>query len=292
MTFERSPWRIFLIYSILLFHQSLFGQQSSLTQFIGKKEGFSESTVYAILKDRKGFMWYGASDGLWRYDGYKHSHFQNDPKNPNSLSHNFVTCLIEDREGNLWAGTLAGGLNKFNPATNSFYHFKHDEKDSTTLLDNYISEIAEDKEGNIWVCSKKLSLLNKATNHFIHFDNKEIRQWGATSVYASKTGTLWLGSNGDGFCQFDQKTNKFKNYRVNHSDLVINNRVNVIRNIKEDADGNIWLSTYGGLVKFVTKTENITHWIHNDDNLKSLAHNSIWDLAIGENGKVWIATWG
>jgi signal transduction histidine kinase/ligand-binding sensor domain-containing protein/DNA-binding response OmpR family regulator len=292
MVIEKGICQILLICSMLLFQQNLYGQQNSLAHAIGKKDGFSESTVYAILKDRKGFMWYGASDGLWRYDGYLHKHFQHDPKNPNSLSHNFVTCLIEDREGNLWAGTLAGGLNKFNPATNSFYHFKHDEKDSTTLFDNYISEITEDQQGNIWVCSGKLSLLNKATNHFIHFDNKEIIQWGANSVYASKTGLLWIGSTGDGFAMFDPKTNKFKNYHVNHSDPVVNDRVNVIRIIKEDPDGNIWLGTYGGLVKFDTRTEKITHWVHEDAGIKSLAHNSIWDMEFSEKGKVWIATWG
>ncbi|MFN5168415.1 MAG: two-component regulator propeller domain-containing protein [Cyclobacteriaceae bacterium] len=288
---QHGPKISLLILGIVL-SAEILGQPQSLSTHIGKKEGFSESTVYAILQDRKGFIWYGTSDGLWRYDGYEHKVFQHDPKNPNSLSHNFVTCLIEDREGNLWAGTFAGGLNKFNPATNSFYHFKHDEKDSTTLSYDYISEIAEDQEGNIWVCSKILSLLNKATNHFIHFDNKEIRQWGTTSVYASKTGTLWLGSNSDGFSQFDPKKKKFKNYRVNHSDPVVNDRVNVIRIIKEDADGNIWLGTYGGLIKFDTKTEKITHWVHDDFNVKSLAHNSIWDIALTEKGKVWIATWG
>ena len=123
MAIERNIYRILLICSILLFHQNLCGQQSSLAHSIGKKDGFSESTVYAILKDRKGFMWYGTSDGLWRYDGYQHIVYKYNPKDTNSLSSSFVTCLIEDKKGNLWAGTLSGGLNRFDPITNSFFRY-------------------------------------------------------------------------------------------------------------------------------------------------------------------------
>ena len=33
------------------------------------RNGLSQNTVYQILQDRKGFMWFGTKDGLNRYDG-------------------------------------------------------------------------------------------------------------------------------------------------------------------------------------------------------------------------------
>ena len=282
----------FSVATICFFSATAWGQSNSLAIKIGKNEGFSESTVYAILKDRKGFMWYGCSDGLWRYDGYQHIVYKHDPKNSNSLSDSFVFSLLEDSRGNIWAGTLTGGLNKLDPVTNSFTRYQKNVTDSTSLLDNHVTAIIEDKQGNIWVMAKKLSLLNQARGTFTHFDNIEINQWGATEVFVDKNGFIWLGSNADGISRFDPATKTFKNFKVAHTDPTIEFRSNVIRKIKEDHLGNLWLGTYGGLVKFEKQTEKFTHWVHDDSNPNSLIHNSIWDLEATPDGKVWIATWG
>ena len=46
---------------------------------ITPEDELSQSTVYAIAQDRRGFMWFGTQDGLNRYDGYRFSVFQHDP---------------------------------------------------------------------------------------------------------------------------------------------------------------------------------------------------------------------
>ncbi len=160
------------------------------------------------------------------------------------------------------------------------------------MLANHISDVREDAHGNIWVCDGKLSLLDPSTDTFIHFDNPQINNWHAVSLYCENGSTFWVGPDGNGFSQFELTSKTFKNYKVNHPEATISGRSNVIRAINQDAEGNIWLGTYGGLVKFETKTEKITHWIHDDLNPNSLSHNSIWDLVPTTDGKIWIATWG
>ena len=46
--------------------------QSSEINFsrITVEQGLSQSTVKAIIKDSRGYMWFGTRDGLNRYDGY------------------------------------------------------------------------------------------------------------------------------------------------------------------------------------------------------------------------------
>jgi ligand-binding sensor domain-containing protein len=50
---------------------------------ISVEQGLSQSTVYSILKDSKGFMWFGTrTGGLNKYDGYDFTTFKHDPHDP------------------------------------------------------------------------------------------------------------------------------------------------------------------------------------------------------------------
>src|SRR4028119_408893 len=86
------------------------------------EQGLSQSEVYAILKDKQGFMWFGTVDGLNKYNGYNFIHYKHDPYDSTTLSHNHVNALHEDKSGNLWVGTLFG-LNKFDKHTNTFTRY-------------------------------------------------------------------------------------------------------------------------------------------------------------------------
>lgn len=57
---------------------------------LGINDGLSQSTVNAILQDRKGFMWIGTKDGLNQYDGQVFRTFQ---KENSSLGNNFITAF-------------------------------------------------------------------------------------------------------------------------------------------------------------------------------------------------------
>ncbi|HJD75789.1 MAG TPA: histidine kinase, partial [Bacteroides reticulotermitis] len=63
------------------------------------RNGLSQNTVYQILQDKNGFMWFGTKDGLNRYDG---TSFRVYKKENSGLGKNFITALYEDREGNIW----------------------------------------------------------------------------------------------------------------------------------------------------------------------------------------------
>ena len=42
------------------------------------KDGLSQTTVNAIMQDKKGFMWFGTKGGLSRYDGMSFRNFKRD----------------------------------------------------------------------------------------------------------------------------------------------------------------------------------------------------------------------
>ena len=82
------------------------------------EKGISQSTVEVLFQDSKGYIWLGNNDGLNRYNGYEYKIY-NYEEDQNSISHNGITDITEDKEGNIWVGTVQGkdklpSRNKYN----------------------------------------------------------------------------------------------------------------------------------------------------------------------------------
>ncbi|MCB0293426.1 MAG: histidine kinase, partial [Calditrichaeota bacterium] len=117
---------------------------------ISIEDGLSQSTIYAILQDRQGFMWFGTQDGLNKFDGYRFTVYKNDPDDLTTIADNFIRAIYEDHDGNLWIGTN-GGLNRFDPNTETFTRFQHDPNDPHSLSDDIVRAIYEDEAGVMWL---------------------------------------------------------------------------------------------------------------------------------------------
>ena len=114
---------------------------------ISVEDGLSQSTIFCILQDRQGFLWFGTEDGLNKFDGYSFTIYKHDPEDHNSLDNNWIQVLHEDSDGIIWIGTI-NGLDRFNPENESFTHYKNDPFDSSSLSHNNVTSIVEDQEGN------------------------------------------------------------------------------------------------------------------------------------------------
>ena len=110
------------------------------------RNGLSQNTVYQILQDRKGFMWFGTKDGLNRYDGLSYRVYK---KENSGLGKNFITALYEDHEGNIWIGT-DGGVFIYNPVLDSFTVFNQ-TSDKGTVIKDFVTMIGSDEYDNIWI---------------------------------------------------------------------------------------------------------------------------------------------
>ena len=72
---------------------------------ISIEQGLSQSSVWVIFQDSRGFLWFGTEDGLNRYDGYAFKTYKPDPDVPSSLSDRWITSIAEDKDGYLWIAT-------------------------------------------------------------------------------------------------------------------------------------------------------------------------------------------
>ena len=97
---------------------------------ISLEQGLSQATVFCIIQDRLGFMWFGTQDGLNRYDGYSFKIFKNDPSDSASLANNFIFSIYENKFGDLYIESQNGTLHLYTPLSESFQIV---DKDSLSL---------------------------------------------------------------------------------------------------------------------------------------------------------------
>ena len=57
-----------------------------LFKTLDARDGLTSSQVNCILKDSKGYMWFGTPAGLYRFDGYTFRNFQSDSQDGSSLN--------------------------------------------------------------------------------------------------------------------------------------------------------------------------------------------------------------
>lgn len=97
---------------ILLFSLSLAytGFASTVYNFkmLNARHGLTSSQVNCMLKDARGFMWFGTPAGLYRYDGYVIKHFQCDSQDGSSLPDSYILNIQEAIDGSLWIQTPSG----------------------------------------------------------------------------------------------------------------------------------------------------------------------------------------
>jgi ligand-binding sensor domain-containing protein len=117
--FKRTVLNIlFFLVSGLLFSQSY------RFKHITSEDGLSTNFVSSILKDDKGFMWFGTQDGLCRYDGYQFRVYKNTIEEKSSLSSSDITRIFQHNDGMIYVGTRNAGLNIYNPFKDSFERVK------------------------------------------------------------------------------------------------------------------------------------------------------------------------
>jgi ligand-binding sensor domain-containing protein len=139
------------------------------------KDGLSHPTVFCILRDKRGFMWFGTQNGLNKFNGYDFKTYIHSPNEPESISHNLVRTLCEDSQGWLWVGTAGGGLNRFNRETQHFIKYRFTPEDSHGLSSDFIGDLYEDELGSLWIgtLGGGLARYDRGNNRFIRYFEKQ-----------------------------------------------------------------------------------------------------------------------
>ena len=292
MLFNRSIYVNILFFVTILMAPKVYSQNERLSfeEFV-IEDGLA--SVNCILKDNEGFMWFGGTHGLYRFDGYGFKIFTANDDKPNTLSNSNITSLYQDSEGLIWVGTMRGGLNCYNPKTETFINYKNSKL--PIYNNNYVTCISGNTDNIIWIGTFDNGLFrfdkqNKTHNNY-NKSNANLNSISNNSVFSIvvDNNNVWIATNSGILDCYNSISKTFTYYKYYDADF---QSTRTGQRLCLDSFHNLWIATEGnGLYKFNTISKSLEHFEHLK-NKNSLSSNEITDIKEGKPGEVWLTTFG
>lgn len=204
------------------------------------------------------------------------------------LSQANVRCTFQDRDGFIWLGTQ-DGLNRFDGF--QFTKFRKELNNVNSLSGNFISSITEDKNGRLLI-----GTINGVTiydSHLNLFERIEIvdsvnKIGSVSSVVCSLDSSIWIGDYYSGLIKIkENNVVRFMNEPGNPYSL----SSNYVTSLCEDAEGNIWIGTFGaGLNKYNTISNKFEQVILNSENQVNSSPSVITSICDDKRGTLFVGT--
>lgn len=119
----------------------------------GETDQLAGDLIYGIREDSSGQIWVLTNSGLSRIDPDtdRVRSYRYDPLDRSGPSANSMRDMLEDSDGSLWFATLGGGINRFDPQSETFTHLTEDDG----LPTNKILTLLRDESGRLWAGSQQ-----------------------------------------------------------------------------------------------------------------------------------------
>ena len=265
---------------LILFLLSAFASLSAVDNSIAASRshttwdhasGFSGGHVYSMTQTADGYLWFGTSNGLIRYDGLNFEFIRK--ANSNDLSFGFVPNVLVDPSGRLWASddftrlfNYEAGLLKGPVPDNGRHAYAVSAANKTfdgwLLFVSELQGVVEYKHGQRQVLLEARAVPGPPT-----------------AIAQTPDGTIWIGTAEKGLFQFRPDKGEASLLQV---PSLKNKRINCLLPL---GNTTLLVGTKQGL--FVTRGNNS----FSEANLTP-GHDEILALASGFKGRIWIGTEG
>ncbi len=264
-----------------------------LFKTLDSRNGLISSQINCVLKDQRGYMWFGTPAGLYRFDGYTFKNFQSNSQDGSSLPDSYIISIQEMLDGNLMIETSAGFC-VYHPQTESF------ERDMKQLysqmgIEGKPNVVYFDRHKNFWasIPNKGVVAYNMQQQTSYEFgytnDSHGIPQGNICSISECRDGAVIVYEDGRLVCCDIMR----QQHTVWQTDFIAQQHLRQSKSLKAFADqmDNIWLYGQGTLMVYNKNANTWNTTIGDQLGLSSISvDHSVNGMAADRSGNIWIGT--
>ncbi len=248
--------------------------------------------VWSMLEDQEGKLWLGTSSGLIEWTAPKTDNQQ--PRiytETNGLSHNSLTTLCTDREGNLWFGSEGGGAMRL--ARSGFVTYGAEDHLGFKRFTGVNATLFRDRDGNVFPAFHHIIDVLRG-NKFREITPAIPRPHGSylgwgwhQTVVQDRAGEWWIAT-GEGLVRFPSVTVDALGRTPPKAVYTIRDglRTNDIFRVFEDRSGGIWIACIGP-----AGVNGLSRWDRRTGSLHNFTEHSVTvatAFAEDHDGTIWI----
>lgn len=281
-------------------------------------------SVFCMLQDSRGLMWYGTQDGLYRFDAYQLTGFRAEQES--GLPHNTVQTLALDNRERMWVGTRAG-LVRFDVAAQRLVGEPQDDGDIRALLAGQdggmwvgrrarglsyrtasgsyrdvplpdageITLLAREDQDRIWVGTAEAGLFQIDAQGRVKLrlsvdGDSGLQSNAITAVLREPDGRLWVGTQ-NGLHRLDPGARRFVALEPTplRNDGLSHAQITALL---LDGQGQLWVGGLGGLNLRLDEQDHFTAYTYQAGQVDGLSHNGIQTMLEDRSGVIWLGTLG
>ncbi len=296
-----------------------FSQSSVKFQQLSGENISTQSITYAVKQDSAGNVWIGSEEGVLKHNSKFYKVYNTYNGLPSLFSNRTYEVFIDSKE-RIWIG-LERGVGIYDKDLDVFKIVNSNIDINPSL----IKSITEDEENNIWIASFnglwKYGNKNENKKLILVDDNQDIQDLESLNnqiIYGTPKGLFVYNKQHNNSKQIllDKHQNNIRTIELIDSfvyvgtdngklfklnqELKIVDKINLktpithpITDIVKNDSGNFYISTDGdGLFQFSSDFLMLNHWKEDSNNANSLSSNGIYDILLGKENILWLATYG
>src|SRR5579872_1094619 len=290
-------------------------------------DGLARDTVYCIVQDSHGFLWFCTAEGLSRFDGYQFTSYRTEQ----GLPGNVIADFIETRRGVYWIATTRG-LVRFDPGTAGaarFHRFPLNSggeaarpgvlyedrtggvwcgthlgvfyleanaaefrKIDLPLVDPVVTSLVMDRDGALWVGTVQGVYRRDPDGSAEDFRTSQgLPNDYIMALLVDRAGRLWVGTR-EGLLRFDKPPRRGQPLSMRvylEKDGLPFKR---IESLFESSDGTLWTGTGEGVAEWTPRDPQGGHEFQGYSQAQGLSGRKIAKMGEDRDGNLWVGTFG